>query len=121
MLYPNIENPKNTTLFLVLSKKEVPKDHQQLLVCLTCPNEPCYKQTISEFAVRGFPLKFTSLKGEFSERMPCFLQFENTGHSGDLEPLLADQHRQLIGSFDTKDSFSACIAGFFEGCISVGV
>lgn len=114
VLYPKIENPRNTTLFLVVSKAAVPRDQEQLLVCLTCPTEECYKLAIFEFAAAGFPLKFTSLKGEFSEEMPCFLQFENTGRPQDLERLLAGPHRHLIGAYATKHSFSACIAAFFD-------
>jgi chorismate mutase/prephenate dehydratase len=114
VLYPKIENPGNTTLFLVLSKSETPKDQEQLLVCLTCPDEQCYKQTIYEFSAHGFPLKFTSLKGEFSEEMPCFLQFENSGKIQHLESLLAVPHRHLIGAYPTKHSFSTCIAAFFD-------
>lgn len=114
MLHSKIENPRNTTLFLVVSKEEVPRDQEQLLVCLTCPTEQCYKQAISEFASARFPLKFTSLKGEFSEQMPCFLQFENLGSRGDLESLLSNPHRHLIGAYPTKHSLSACITAFFD-------
>lgn len=114
VLYPRIENPRNTTLFLVISKADVSRDHEQLLVCLTCPTDQCYQQAISEFAAAKFPLKFTSLKGEFSEEMPCFLQFENSGHPQELDALLAVPHRHLIGAYPTKNSFSACIAAFFD-------
>ena len=114
VLYPRIENPRNTTLFLVVSKADVSRSQEQLLVCLTCPTEQCYKQAISEFAAARFLLKFTSLKGEFSEEMPCFLQFENSGASQDLDSLLAGPHRYLIGSYPTKHSLSACIAAFFD-------
>ncbi|MBC8126789.1 MAG: hypothetical protein H8M99_06560 [Gloeobacteraceae cyanobacterium ES-bin-144] len=113
-LHSKIENPRNTTLFLVVSKAAVPWDQEQVLVCLTCPTEECYKQAISEFASARFPLKFTSLKGEFSEQMPCFLQFENSGSRGDLEVLLSNPHRHLIGAYPTKHSLSACIAAFFD-------
>lgn len=104
VLYPKIENPRNTTLFLVVSKADVSRDQEQLLVCLTCPTEQCYKQAIFAFAAARFPLKFTSLKGEFSEEMPCFLQFENTGRAQELAKLLAAPHRQLIGAYPTKHS-----------------
>ena len=114
VLFPRIENPRNTTLFLVVSKADVSRDQEQLLVCLTCPTEECYKLAIAEFAVARFPLKFTSLKGEFSDEMPCFLQFDNTGQRQELESLLASPHRHLIGAYPTKHSFSACIAAFFD-------
>lgn len=114
VLFPRIENPRNTTLFLVVSKAEVSRSQEQLLVCLTCPTEECYKQAISEFAAARFPLKFTSLKGEFSEEMPCFLQFENSGIPQELDTLLTSPHRHLIGAYPTKHSFSACIAAFFD-------
>jgi hypothetical protein len=35
VLYLKIENPKNTTLFLVVSKAAVSRDQEQLLICLT--------------------------------------------------------------------------------------
>ena len=114
MLHSKIENPRNTTLFLVISKEEAPRDQEQVLICLTCPTEQCYKQAISEFAMARFPLKFTSLKGEFSEQMPCFLQFENSGSPDELEALLDSPHRHLIGAYPTKHSLSACIAAFFD-------
>ncbi|MFD2255419.1 prephenate dehydratase domain-containing protein [Luteolibacter algae] len=114
MLHPKIENPRNTTLFLVIAKEKVPRDQEQVLICLTCPTEQCYKQAISEFAIARFPLKFSSLKGEFSEHMPCFLQFENTGSPDELELLLAKPHRHLIGAYATKNSLSTCIASFFD-------
>ena len=65
-------------------------------------------------AAARFPLKFTSLKGEFSEEMPCFLQFENSGSPQELDTLLTSPHRHLIGAYPTKHSFSACIAAFFD-------
>lgn len=114
MLYPKIENPRNTTLFLVISKNDVPWDADQLLLCVTCPTENCYKQAIGDFAEVGFPLMFTSLKGEFSEILPCFLQFRNTGKREELDRLLSAPHRTLIGSYGTGSSLSACVAGFFE-------
>jgi len=114
ILYPRIENPRNTTLFLVISTADASLKEEQLLVCLTCPTEQCYKQAISDFASARFPLKFTSLSGEFSEQMPCFLQFENSGQSEKLTSLLEYPHRHLIGSYSTKNSLSACVGAFFD-------
>lgn len=114
ILYPRIENPRNTTLFLVVSTADASLNEEQLLICLTCPTEQCYKQAISDFAAAGFPLKFTSLSGEFSEEMPCFLQFENTGNPEKLTSLLKYPHRHLIGAYSTKNSLSACVGSFFD-------
>lgn len=60
------------------------------------------------------PAKIHQFEGRVSEKMPCFLQFENTGQPQDLESLLASPHRHLIGAYPTKHSFSACIAAFFD-------
>jgi prephenate dehydratase len=114
ILYPRIENPRNTTLFLVISTKDTSVTADQLLVCITCPTLDCYKHTISDFSMANFPLKFTSLSYEFSEEMPCFLQFENSGNQDDLRSLLEHPHRHLIGSYPTKNSLSACIGAFFD-------
>lgn len=114
ILFPGIENPKNTTLFLVISKGEVDPEAEQLLVCVTCPTEACYKLAVSEFASAGFPLMFTSLKGDFSETVPCFLQFQNSGNPAKLAQHLDAPHLTLIGAYDLDSSLSACVAGFFE-------
>lgn len=114
ILFPKIENPKNTTLFLVISKGKILSDADQLLVCVTCPTEMCYKSAVSDFAAAGFPLMFTSLKGDFSETLPCFLQFRNSGDAESLTRLLYSPHRTLIGSYNLDSSLSACVAGFFD-------
>lgn len=114
ILYSKIENPDNTTLFLVVSKKQIDMHQEQLLICLTCNTEDCYTESILDFAKAGFPLKFTSLKGEFREGFPCFLQFENSGSIDRLKLLLDHAQRHLIGGYCTKNSLSACIAAFFD-------
>ncbi len=113
-LFQNIQDPKNTTLFLVVSKSEPSLTAEQLLVCLTCPTEDCYRQTISDFSACGFPLMFTSISGEFSETLPCFLQFQNSGQPHALRELLAHNHRTLIGGTSFEESLSACTANLFD-------
>lgn len=114
ILEERIQDPKNITFFLVVSKATVPMNEEQILTCLTCPTEECYTQTISEFAAANFPLKFSSLRGDFSEKMLCFLQFENSGTREDLEALLNHRYRHLIGAYPTKNSLSACISEIFD-------
>ncbi len=114
-LFQNIQDPKNTTLFLVVSRSQPPSlTAEQLLVCLTCPTEECYRQTISDFSFSGFPLMFTSISGEFSETLPCFLQFQNSGQSLTLRELLVHKHRTLIGGTSFEESLSACTANLFD-------
>ncbi|HEX7261443.1 MAG TPA: prephenate dehydratase domain-containing protein, partial [Luteolibacter sp.] len=112
--FQNIENPGNVTLFLVVRRGSPKWTLGNLLVCLTCPTEACYHMAINDFSAAGYPLKFTSLKGEFTDALPCFLQFEVTQNSGDLSGLLEREHRQLIGAFSEKDSLATCVAGIFD-------
>lgn len=113
-LFQNIQDPKNTTLFLIVSRNEPFLTDDQLLVCVTCPTEDCYRQTISDFSARGFPLMFTSISGEFSEALPCFLQSQNSGKPETLRELLAQNHRTLIGGTSFEESLSACTANLFD-------
>lgn len=113
-LFQNIQDPKNTTLFLIVSKNEPSLTGEQLLVCVTCPTEDCYRQTILDFSASGFPLMFTSISGEFSETLPCFLQFENSGDPDALRGLLTQNHRTLIGGTSFEESLSACTANLFD-------
>lgn len=114
ILYPDIQNPGNVTLFLVLGRGKEHPPTQEALVCLTCPTEECYENTINDFARAGMPLKFTSLKGEFTEELPCFLQFEVGDRHQRLGALLDQPHRTLVGGFPPNDSLAACVAGFFD-------
>lgn len=118
--YPRIENPKNTTLFLVVDATKPRLHSENILVCLTCPTETCYKSALKDFAAAGFPTKFNSLKGEFTEEIPCFLQFHNSGSPEELTRLLEAPHRTLIGGFPTVSSLSACVGAFFEDSLDGG-
>ena len=113
-LFQNIQDPKNTTPFLIVSKNKPSLASEQLLVCVTCPTEDCYRQTILDFSASGFPLMFTSISGEFSETLPCFLQFENAGKPDALRELLTQNHRTLIGGTSFEESLSACTANLFD-------
>ena len=112
--FPRIENPGNTTLFLVVSKQEIRTWDDQLLICLTCPTEECYKSATNDFASAGFPIKFSSLKGEFTWELLFFLELANIGDRSKLLDALEKPHRHLIGTFPTSQSLSACIVSFFE-------
>jgi prephenate dehydratase len=112
--YHEIENPGNVTLFLVLSRGCPEPGAGNVLVCLTCPTEECYQHTIDDFHAAGYPLKFTSLKGEFTDELPCFLQFEVSGQPDTLRRLLGREHRKMIGVFPEKASLAACVAGLFD-------
>lgn len=112
--YHEIENPGNVTLFLVLSRGCPEPCEGNVLVCLTCPTEECYQHTIDDFHAAGYPLKFTSLKGEFTDELPCFLQFEVSGQPETLRRLLDRDHRKMIGIFPEKASLAACVAGLFD-------
>lgn len=112
--WAEIQNPGNTTLFLVASRREVIASDQEALVCLTCPTEECYQTAINDFSRAGMPLKFTSLKGEFTAELPCFLQFEVAGRQSDVRPLVEQSHRRLVGAFPEESSLAACVAGFFD-------
>ncbi len=114
IIHSKIENSPNITFFLLVTEATVPIDQEQVLLCLTCPTEECYWQTLSSFAEAKFPLKFSSMRGEFSDEMPCFLQFENNGSQTDLEALLNHKYRHLIGSYPTRSSLSACISEIFD-------
>lgn len=115
--YPKIQNPGNITLFLVLSRRMEalqPPRGSEILLCLTCPTEDCYRLTINDFSRAGFPLKFSSLKGEFTDKLPCFLQFEVRENPELLQPLLQNPHRHLLGNFPTEKSLAACVSSFFD-------
>lgn len=112
--YPGIENPGNVTLFLVVSRRQPVPGGEDVLICLTCPTEACYRQAIRDFSCAGFPLKFTSLKGEFTEELPCFLQFEVRGSLDALQSLLGREHRHLLGSFPAEHSLASCVGSFFD-------
>lgn len=112
--YEGIENPGNVTLFLVASRDQPEPESDQALVCLTCPTEVCYQTTIREFAAAGLPLKFTSLRGEFTPELPCFLQFAVDGRGATLSRLLENPHRHHIGDFPERNSLAACVAGLFD-------
>lgn len=112
--FQNIENPGNVTLFLVVRRGCPDLAVGNVLVCLTCPTEACYHQAVNDFQSAGFPLKFTSLKGEFTEKLPCFLQFEVGRSPENLSRLLEHDHRHLIGLFSEKNSLGACVAGLFD-------
>lgn len=114
MKFHQIENPGNVTLFLVLSRGCPQSGTGNILICLNCPTEDCYSRTIDDFHAAGYPLKFTSLKGEFSEKLPCFLQFEVAAEPDQLPRLLAHPHRKMIGVFPEKASLAACVAGIFD-------
>ena len=114
VLFKHIENAGNTTLFLVASAQSMPPWDENLLVCLTCPTEDCYKSASNDFAAAGFPIKFSSLKGEFTAAIPFFLQLANLGNREELAVALQKPHRHLLGTFSTKHSLSSCVGGFFE-------
>jgi prephenate dehydratase len=112
--WAGIQNPGNTTLFLVASRRQPVASEEEALICLTCPTEECYENAINDFSRAGMPLKFTSLKGEFTAELPCFLQFEIDGRASDVRLLVEKPHRYLVGSFPEEHSLAACVAGFFD-------
>ncbi|GAA5484181.1 hypothetical protein Hsar01_03422 [Haloferula sargassicola] len=112
--WAGIQNPGNVTLFLVVSRQEPVAVESEALVCLTCPTEECYQSAVNDFALAGMPLKFTSLKGEFTANLPCFLQFHVEGRADDVAKLVGSAHRTLIGTFSEHDSLASCVAGFFD-------
>lgn len=112
--WAGIQNPGNVTLFLVVSSRSVQADDEEALVCLTCPTEECYLSAIQDFARAGMPLKFTSLCGEFTADLPCFLQFAVNGRESEVRALTDQPHRKLVGAFRERDSLAACVAGLFD-------
>ena len=112
--WAGIQNPGNTTLFLVASRRQPVAAEEEALICLTCPTEECYENAIKDFSRAGMPLKFTSLKGEFTAELPCFLQFEVSGRSSDVKKLTEQPYRALVGAFSEEHSLAACVGGFFD-------
>ena len=112
--WAGVQNSGNTTLFLVTSKRRPSHLATDALVCLTCPTEECYQSTVDDFAAAGMPLKFTSLRGEFTPELPCFLQFRIESSPGLARELAGKAHRTLIGTFRERDSLAACVGSFFD-------
>lgn len=112
--WAGVQNPGNTTLFLVASRRQTIASEEQALICLTCPSEKCYEDTINDFSRAGMPLKFTSLKGEFTSELPCFLQFEVAGRASDVRKLTEQPYRSLVGAFSEEHSLAACVGAFFD-------
>ena len=114
-----IQNRGNTTLFLVVSRIEPWHDSEQILVCLTCPTEECYRYAIEDFKSHGYKLMFTSLKGRFSATIPCFLQFQQPSVKESLADLLSREHRHLMGASGLKNSLSACVSKLFDDSLDL--
>lgn len=108
-----IENPKNVTLFVVISGTKPSADSENLLICVTCPTFECLSKTTREFAESGYPTVFSSLQGEFSEETPIFLEVQRQRDSLDIEPLVAKPHRAIFGGFPDRESISTCVTNFF--------
>jgi len=110
----NIQNPNNQTLFLVVSLTPPKNTDEQLLVCLTCPTDDCYQRALEDFGMANFPVKFSSMKGNFSAESPLYLQLANEGNFEDFLTEVGKPHRTWIGSFSTEESLSSCVERFFD-------
>jgi prephenate dehydratase len=117
--HEGIQNRGNITLFLIVSSEPPPLDLDEVLVCLTCPTEECYKHAIDEFKAHGYKLMFTSLKGVFTPTVPCFLQFQQPTQRDVLEELLSRPHRHFIGAFGGKASISSCVTNLFDDSLDL--
>ena len=115
ILEEGIHNLGNSTAFLTIEKRK--SEHcpaeERALVCVTCPTEECYQNTVTDFGERGYPILAETMKGEFSSEMPAFIEFKGPFRGRDLEALLDHEFRRCMGTYASKDALSTCVLALF--------
>jgi len=112
--YSDIQDPKNVTLFAVITSNNHDIGLSQVLICLTCSESAAYAAALEDFANAGFEFMHGTLKGAFAPDVPLWIEFARTPVSKPVKDLLNGPDRHFLGSFDQTESFSAFITEIFD-------
>jgi chorismate mutase/prephenate dehydratase len=110
-----IQDPRNITLFAVISNVAPSSELGQILICLTCPEKECYEAARQDFENAGHEFMHGTMTGAFKADVPLWLEF--TQPKDDLVPLaqlLDYEHRHLLGGFEHTNSISTFITSIFD-------
>jgi prephenate dehydratase len=112
--YSAIQDPRNFTLFAVISSDTADCGGSQVLVCL----KPLDKERIisirKAFELGGYKFTHGTLEKTFPEGVPGWLEFSRTPNAVPLNSLLDASGCDFLGSFPLNTSISAFFTQIFD-------
>ncbi len=115
--YSGIQDPKNFTLFGVISSDDSDQEGEQVLVCITNPDRERIISTRKAFEDGGYRFTHGTLETAFPPGVPGWIEFSRTSSAVSLNSLLKATGCSFLGSFRQSCSISAFFTQIFDDLV----